>query len=217
MNRRWYHLAAGTVLIAWAAVAYARTAGAPASKTDAPLIAGVSAEGLCTDCHDNGSGSVVNDAGSITVLGAPALFRSGTTYRLTVRLASTHTFGSNTVWGFQLTSADKGTGGGAGTFTLVNATETKLVSGAGSYSTRKYVDQTSSGTRTGAASPVEWQVDWTAPISAASGVAFYASGLSSDGSGSGNSWVYTGTAAGADTVTAVIPRTWGAVKTSYLK
>ena len=217
MNRRWYHLVAVAAIIAWAAVAYARTAGAPASKTDAPAVASAPAEGLCTDCHDNANGGAVNDGGSITVLGVPPLFRAGTTYRLTVHLASTHTFGSNNVWGFQLTSADQATGGGTGTFTLVNATETKLVSGTGSFSTRKYVDQTSSGIKTGTASPVEWQVDWTAPGSAASGVAFYAAGLSSDGSGSGNSWVYTGSAASADTVTAVIPRTWGAVKRQYTK
>jgi hypothetical protein len=217
MNRRWYYLAAVAVFLTWAAIAYARAAGAPASKTDAPAVGSVPAEGLCTDCHDNANGGAVNDGGSITVLGVPALFRSGTTYRLTVHLASTHTFGSSNVWGFQLTSVDNATGAGTGTFTLANATETKLVSGTSSFSTRKYVDQTSSGIKTGAASPVEWQVDWTAPASASSGVAFYAAGLSSDGSGTGNSWVYTGTAASTDTVTAALPSTWGAVKRQYSK
>jgi len=173
----------------------------------------VPAEGLCSDCHDG----LIDDGGLITVLGVPPLFRAGSTYRLTVYLASTHTFGSSTVWGFQLTSVDQATGGGAGTFTLVNATETKLVSGTGSYSTRRYVDQTSSGTKTGVASPVEWQVDWTAPGSTVSGVAFRAAGLSSDGSGTANSWIYTGSATSVDTVTAAVPLTWGALKKQYLK
>lgn len=213
MNQRWYHLVAVAAVIAWAAIAYAKTSGAPAAKTGAPGISSAPAEGLCSDCHDG----AIADGGSIAVLGLPTLFRAGATYRLTVHLASTHTFGSSTVWGFQLTSADQATGAGAGTFALVNATETKLVSGTGSYSTRRYVDQTSSGTRTGAASPVEWQVDWTAPASAASGIVLYASGLSSDGSGTGNSWVYTGSAVSADTVTAAIPLTWGSVKRRYSK
>jgi hypothetical protein len=213
MNHRWRYLVAITVVIAWAAIAYARTTGAPASKTGAPAVASAPAEGLCSDCHDG----PIDDSGSITVLGVPPLFHAGRTYRLTVHLASTHTFGSSTVWGFQLTSADKATGGGAGTFALVNATETKLVSGTGSFSTRAYVDQTSSGIKTGVASPVEWQVDWTAPGAATSGVAFYASGLSSDGSGTGNSWIYTGTAASADTVTPTLPRTWGSLKKQYTK
>jgi hypothetical protein len=213
MDHRRYYLVAIAVVIAWAAVAYARTSGAPASKTGAPVVASAPAEGLCSDCHDG----LIDDGGSITVLGVPSLFRAGATYRLTVHLASTHTFAANTVWGFQLTSADRATGGGAGAFALVDATDTKLVNGSGSFSTRRYVDQTSSGVKTGVASPVEWQVDWTAPVSAASGVAFYAAGLSSDGSGTTNSWIYTGSAVSADTVTAAIPVTWGAVKKQYLK
>lgn len=214
MSRRWYYLVAMTAIAAWAAIAYAKTSGSTASRTGAPGVAGVPGESLCDDCH---TASGMNNSGSITVLGVPPLFRAGATYRLTVRLASTHTFGSNTVWGFQLTSVDQATGGGAGIFTLVNATETKLVSGTSSYSTRRYVDQTSSGIKTGAASPVEWQVDWTAPGSASSGVAFHAAGLSSDGTGEGNSWIYTGTAASVDTMTDAIPITWGAVKRRYLK
>ncbi len=214
MNRRWYHLAAVVVLITWAAIAYARTTGAPAAKTGAPAIAAAPAEGLCSDCHN---GSIDDGAGSITALGVPTLFRGGVTYRITVHLATTHTFGASTVWGFQLTAVDKATGNGTGTFTLVDAATTKIVNGSGSFSTRRYVDQTSGGVKTGAASPVEWQVDWTAPNSAASGVGFYMAGLSSDGSGTGNSWMYTGTATSTDTVTAVVPSTWGTVKGRYVK
>ena len=43
-------------------------------------------------------------------------------------------------------------------------------------------------------------------------------GLVGDGDGSeAGDWVSTGSAASTDTVTAAIPRTWGAVKSSYLK
>ena len=214
MKRTWYATVAAAALLAWAVVAFARTGGAPASKTGASAVSSVGAEGLCTDCH---GGNAVNDAGSIAVVGAPALYRAGSTYRLTVHLASTHAFGANSVWGFQLTAVDQASGAGSGTFALVNTAETKLVTGSGSFSARRYVDQASGGVRGGAASPVEWQVDWTAPTGAASGVTFFASGLVSDGSGTGNSWVYHASAASVDTVTAAIPRTWGSIKAQYAR
>jgi hypothetical protein len=214
MNRRWYYLVAVAALLGWAAIAYAKSSGSAASKTGAPGVGSAPAEGLCSDCHN---GPIDDGSGSITVLGVPTLFRSARTYRLTVRLATTHTFGSSTVWGFQLTAVDNTTGNGAGTFTLVDAVGTKIVNGTSSFSTRRYVDQTSSGTKTGAASPVEWQVDWTSPSSAASGVTLHAAGLSSDGSGDANSWIYTGAAVSADTVTAAIPPSWGGVKGRYVK
>jgi len=203
-------------LALWAAVAFARTSGAPASRTGAPAIGGVAAEPSCVACH---GGNALNTGGSVSILGAPALFRAGRTYRLTVHLASTQTAASSTRnWGFQMTAVDTADGQGAGTFTVVNAAETKLVAGSGSYATRSYVDQIATGTKDGAVSPVEWQVDWTAPATSSTRVRFFAAGLAGDGDGgTSGDWVYTGTAATTDTVTAALPRTWGAVKSTYLK
>ncbi len=207
---------AAAALVIWAAIAFARASGAPASRTGAPAVGGLPAEGLCTGCH---SGNTVNTNGSVTILGAPPLFRSGKTYRLTVHLASTQTTAdADRVWGFQMTAVDTATGLGAGTFALVNASETTLLTGSstGSFSSRTYVDQSSGGIKSGATSPVEWQVDWTAPPAGATRVRFFVAGLAGDGTGgTSGDWVYTGTAASTDTTTAAIPVTWGQVKASY--
>ncbi len=214
MRRTWVHLLALAALAAWVAVALARSNGAPASRTGAPAIGTAPAEGLCTGCH---GGNAVNSGGSVTILGVPLLYQRGTTYHLTVHLASTQTSGSAArVWGFQLTAVDSATGNGAGTFTIVNATQTGLVSGTSSFSTRRYVNQISGGQQVGANSPVEWQVDWTAPASGVTRVRFFAAGLAGDGDGgTGGDWVYTGSAASTDAVTPTIPTTWGDVKSLY--
>ena len=111
-------------LCVWAAIAFARSSGAPASRTGAPSINGVAAESNCTGCHSG----TLNSGGSVSLLGVPALFRAGRTYRLTVHLASTQN-GSTPAWGFQLTAVDTATGQGVGTFALVNASQTAIVSG----------------------------------------------------------------------------------------
>jgi mono/diheme cytochrome c family protein len=199
---------------AWAAIAFARANGAPASRTGAPATGSVPAESNCTGCH---GGNALNSGGAVTILGVPTLFNSAHTYRLTVHLASTQTAGSTgRKWGFQLTAVDTVTGAGAGTFTLVNAGQTSLVTGTGSFSTRTYVNQNSGGVQSGTASPVEWQVDWTPPASGVTGVRFYAAGLAADGGGTtSGDWVYTGTAGTTDTTTAALPTTWGEVKRNY--
>jgi hypothetical protein len=210
---RWLIVASlGTI----AAIAFARANGAPASRTGAPATGGLAAESSCLNCH---SGNTLNSGGSVTVLGVPALFHGGHTYRLTVHLVSSQTTGSSTRnWGFQLTAVDTANGQGAGTFAVVSAAQTAIISGSSTFSTRRYVDQLSGGTQDGAGSPVEWQVDWTAPTAGATRVRFFVAGLAADGDGSeSGDWVYTGTAAATDTVTAAIPRTWGSVKSEYLR
>jgi len=215
MKRTWFAVAALAVLAIWAAIVWARPGGSPASRTGAPAIGGVAAEGLCTGCH---SGNAVNTNGSVTVLGVPPLFRAGTTYRLTVHLASTQqNANAARSWGFQVTAVDTASGQGAGTFALVNALETSIVNGTGSFSTRQYVNQNSGGTKDGAASPADWLVDWTAPATGSTRVWFFVAGLAGDGGGTSGDWVYTGSVASTDTITATLPVTWGQVKGKYLK
>ena len=216
MKRNWHYIVVPAALVLWAAVGLARPGGSPASRTGAAAIGGLGAESSCTSCHAD---FAVNSGGSVSLLGVPGFFHGGQTYRLTVHLASTQTSGSSSrLWGFQMTAVDTATGLGAGTFGVVNSTETGIVNGSSSFSTRRYVNQLSGGTKGGSASPVEWQVDWTAPASGATRVRFFVAGLAGDGDGSeAGDWVYTGTAASVDTVTAAIPATWGAVKASYRK
>jgi len=214
MKRTWLHLFVLATLASWTAYALARPGGAPASRTGAPAIGGVAAEGRCDDCHGD---FVVNDGGSVSVLGVPTLYRGGSKYRLTVHLASTHTAGiSGRTWGFQLTAVDSSNGLGAGTFTVVNATETGIINGSSAFSTRRYVNQLSAGTKAGVASPVEWPVDWTAPTSGGPTIKFFVAGVAGDGAGGeAGDWVYDGSATTRDTTTAALPRTWGSVKATY--
>jgi hypothetical protein len=216
MKRIWHYIAVPAVLVLWAAIGIARPNGSPASRTGAAALGGVAAEASCVNCHGD---FAANSGGSVSLLGVPGLFRGGKTYRLAVHLASTQTASSSTRnWGFQMTAVDTATGLGAGTFGVVNAAETGIINGSGSFSTRRYVNQLSGGVKGGTASPVEWLVDWTAPASGVTRVRFFVAGLAGDGDGSElGDWVYTGAAASTDTLTAAVPRTWGSVKSSYLK
>ncbi len=197
-----------------AALAIARSSGPPASRTGVPAIASIAAETTCLSCH---SGNAVNSGGSLTLLGLPSYFTGGHTYRLTVHLASTQNVGTPQ-WGFEMTAVDTATGLGAGTFAVVDAAQTQIVTGSGSYATRRYPEQTSTGSKFNVASPVEWQVDWTAPVAGASRVRFYVVGLAADGDGTtSGDWMYSTSAASTDSVTAAVPTTWSQIKHQYLR
>lgn len=208
-----YHVLVALALALWAGYAVARSTGPPASRTGAAALGGIAAEPSCTGCH---SGNALNTNGSVSLLGVPSLYVGGKTYHLTVHLASTQ---QNSVtgrtWGFELTAVDSISGQGAGTFVVTNATQTAVISGTSAYSTRRYAEQIIGGIHTGAASPVEWQVDWTAPASGGPVIKFFVAGLAGDGGATSGDWVYTGSATATDTTTAAIPRTWGSVKASY--
>jgi hypothetical protein len=216
MKRTWYSIAVPAVLLFWAAIGMAYPSGAPASRSRAAAIGSAAAEASCSACH---ASFAENSGGSVSLLGVPALFHGGQTYRLTVHLASTQTAGFGwRNWGFQMTAVDAATGLGAGTLSAVSPSETGIASGSGSFSTRRYVNQSSGGTKSGAASPVEWLVDWTAPASGATRIQFFVVGLAGNGSSCVvGDWVYTGSATSTNNVTPVIPTTWGAVKASYEK
>lgn len=104
-------------------------------------------------------------------------------------------------------------GNGVGTFANVAGQGTKIVNGSGQYSTRQYIEQ-STGTHTGEASPVQWQVQWTAPNTAVGSVGFFATGLAGNGSGSSGDFTYS-TSLVLQDVTPTNGATWGAVKALY--
>ncbi len=200
------------LLVLSAALVWAYAGGPPDASTAAPAIASVPAEGTCLDCHDT---NTPDTGGSLQLLDVPALYREGRTYTLTVRLASSQTAGSSgRTWGFQLTAVRMSNGAGAGTFANVAGQGTQIISGGGSYASRRYIEQSSA--RGGQASPVEWLVDWTAPGPNAGAITFYAAGVAGNGGqGSNNDWVYTASVATQDTVTPVLPASWGRVKAHY--
>ena len=185
MRPRWIRLAAPLLLLA-SGLALAFSTGPPASETGALATGSGPAEGLCTACH---TGNAVNSNGTLEILNVPAVYKPDSQYVFTVRLTSTANAGSTTrKWGFELTAVNGSTGGGFGAIARTNAdtTATQIISGVGSFSTRRYIEHNSSGTRTGASSPVQWTLRWTAPNAAASTVraVFFAAGNAANGNGS---------------------------------
>jgi hypothetical protein len=197
-------------LISGVAMAYDGTP--PASRTGAPAIGGKPAESLCSGCHNDFTN---NTGGTIELINAPSYYTPGTVYTITVRLTSSQTAGNaGRVWGFQLTAVRVSDGNGSGTFADVAGQGTTIASGAGSFATRSYIE-VSTGNRQGAASPVEWQVRWTAPNPGAGPIRFYAIGVAGDGAGGSNGdWVYTGSFS-TDDITPTVSSSWGRVKARY--
>lgn len=201
---RWFTLG---LLLVGAATALGDSGGPLESLTGAP------GEGLCTDCH---ASNPLNTSGSIDLTSAPAYYKGGSTYTMTVHLVSGQTAGaSGRKWGFQVTAINNA-GAGIGTFATVAGQGTQIVAGQGSLATRRYVEQNDQGTRTGLASPTDWQIKWTAPPAGSGPVTFYLAGNAANGDGSeGGDWIYKGSYAMGDSATAAVPSTWGAVKASY--
>ena len=200
------------VLTLVSGVAMAFDGDPPVTSTGAPAVGGAPAEGLCSDCH---SDFTDNTGGSIALINAPQYYQPGTVYTITVRLISGQTAGSSSrVWGFQLTAVRVSDGAGTGTFANVSGQGTMVASGSGSFSSRRYIE-VATNNHSGAASPVEWQVNWTAPNPGVGQVRFYMSGVAANGAaGNNGDWVYTGSFS-SDDITPVTSSTWGDVKTRY--
>lgn len=199
--------------------------GPDPSKTNAPAQGGKPKEGLCTQsgCHIDNSASV-NTSGSLQILDLPDWYVPGRTYRLRVRLASTHTTSAvGRRWGFQMTAVRGSDGTGAGTFTVRgnqvagpggDTLWTQM--GTGNFATRQYVEHLFEGTHYDQSSPVEWSFDWTAPASGMGTIRFYAAGNAGDGSEDPTGdWIYTTADSMQDTTTAVVSRSWGAIKQQW--
>ena len=215
MRPRWIRLAVPALLLA-SGLALAFSNGPPASETGAAAIAPAPAEGTCVACH---TGNTLNTNGSVTILNVPAVYKPDSQYIFTVQLSSSQTSGSaGRKWGFEITAVNGSTGAGFGTLARTNAdtSTTQVINGAGSFSTRRYVEHTGTGTRTGLASPVSWTLRWTAPNAAASTVRarFFVAGNAANGGGSSaGDWIYTGSAASLPParVTAVASLAFGTV------
>lgn len=211
MKTRWI-VRLVVVLVLGSGVALAFDGDPPTSNTGAPAIGGKAAEGVCRDCHND---FALNTGGTIELLNAPAYYQPGTVYTMTVRLTSGQTAAdAGRVWGFQLTAVRNSDGNGAGTFADVAGQGTMIASGSGTFASRSYIE-VGTGNRAGVASPVEWQVRWTAPNPGVGRISFFMSGNAADGaSGNNGDWIYTGSFT-SDDITPTLPATWGGIKTSY--
>lgn len=214
MNQsRLLRIVTSIVVLITAASALAYDGSPPRSRTGAPAVGSVPSESSCRGCH---SGNALNTSGDITLDAPPAYYQPGATYTLTVRLASSATSAnSGRMWGFQLTAVRADDGTGVGTLANVSGQGTMVVTGTGSYTSRQYVE-VGSGNRSGNASPVTWQVEWTAPDPGVGDVTFYYCGVAANGAnGDGGDWVYTGSHTVPDAATPTLDTTWGSLKARY--
>jgi hypothetical protein len=128
------------VLLIGAGIAIASSGGPPRSRTGAPAIAAIAAEGTCVGCHNNFS---LNNGVTVSLVNPPSYYTAGGTYTFSVQVASTMTAGNpNRVWSFELTAVNMTDGTGVGTFTNVSGQGTQIITGTGSYSTRQYIEST---------------------------------------------------------------------------
>ena len=155
----------GLIFLTYPEITKGKENGSPGGKTDSPIDGS-----NCTGCHNtqlnNGQGSVIISSDMQNHEYVP-----GETYTITV--AASHP--SFTTYGFELT-AENGVSK-AGSFTIVNSSQTKLVNG-GNAVTHKMSGTLGSATKT-------WTVDWTAPGFASSlgSVDFYVCALTGNGDG----------------------------------
>ena len=172
------HGAIVAALITGATLAFAFSTGPPASRTGAPAVGGVAAEGVCTACHTS---FPLNTAGAtLEILDVPEHYLPGTLYTLRVRMTST--FAAPRRWGFQLTAVRALDGQGVGTFDLTGLTGIQSIPGSSVFASRRYVEHTSAGTFDNNNGPVEWTIRWRAPNTDAGRIFFFAAGNAANSS-----------------------------------
>jgi hypothetical protein len=177
--RRWFiRLAVVAGLAGGTSLALAFSTGPPASRTGAPAVGGVVAEGVCTACHTT---FPLNTPGAtLELLDVPSAYMADSTYTLRVRLSST--FPAPRRWGFQITAVRQADGQGVGTFNTGGSPLMQIVNGAGAFASRRYVEHTSAGTFDNDLGPVEWSFAWRAPNSDVGPILFFAAGNAANSS-----------------------------------
>ena len=183
MRRRIVRVTVAAFVLGGATLAWAYSTGPPASRTGAPQVASIPAEGLCTQCHTSFAPNDPN--GSVRILDVPASYAPGASYTLRVRLAFTHPPEDVEPykWGFELTAVRADSGTGAGTFTVLPSLKIRQGSSITAWKTRFYAEHggDTSSTHTGQSGPVEWSFGWNAPTGYSGKVYFFAAGNAANG------------------------------------
>ncbi len=147
--------------------------GPPASVNGSTSSSGTS----CTICHGAAVGT-----GSVTILGAPALYQPSTVYHLIVRIQDNARVGA----GFQI-SAEGPTGTHQGTLAITDAANTQL-----NTTNNRFVNHRSAGVTAsvagwaGLGNAAEYVVDWLAPATDVGPVTFWAAGNAINNNGLSN-------------------------------
>ncbi len=148
-------------------IIFSFSSGPPDGKTGAP------GENTCIQCHQYSGTN-----GTFQILNVPTNYEFNQSYTITVQLSQQ----GQSRWGFELTAVDSN-GNGAGTFTIIDQTNTQLSDNAEPQ--RDYVKHTSMGTYNGTTNgPVNWTFQWTAPSSDVGTITFYAAGNAANGNNS---------------------------------
>ena len=142
--------------------AFTNSSGAPPAKTGAP------GEGDCTSCH---GGALNSGPGNVSInvdLNGHINYMMDSNYLVTVDV----TDATKAAYGFSMVALDQN-GNNAGTFSVINASNTKLSSLQGkSYAGHK--NALSAGVSS-------WTLNWVAPSTNVGDITFYASGNAVNG------------------------------------
>lgn len=164
----------------------ARINGPIAGVTGALAVTPRAAEPTCRQAGCHGDLALNLPGATLQILDVPDTYWPDSVYTLRVRMTSTFApVGVGRRWGFQLTAVNAANGDSAGSFAPLNNT-TQAIAGTGSWTFRRYIEHTSTGTLQGNNGPVEWQFRWKAPGGNVARVYFFAAGNASDNSGTNN-------------------------------
>lgn len=195
------------------------------SMTGAPGVAGGAAENDCTLCHQDYANPCdpipcnLNTAGGgVEILDLPSDWQPGLIYPLRVRLWTDSTLAYPTRrWGFEITALHAIGGTGAGQWVQTEPDTYYVVAGSPPFDSRSYAEPTYAGVREGLAGPVEWSLQWQAPVSSEGDVLFFVAAVAGDGDDQPGPRDFVFTAndtmlQGGDAVRAI---RWGALKARY--
>ena len=181
MPRQLVRVVVVLALISGFSLAHAFSTGPPATRTGAPAVGGVAAELVCTACHN--SFALNLPGATLQLLDVPDFYWPDSLYTIRVRLTSTFGTAAQRRWGFEITAVTASDGQGAGTFDVTGDPNIQLVTGAGVYASRKYVEHTSAGTFPGTAGPTEWAIRWRTPPTDVGRIFFFAAGNAANNGG----------------------------------
>lgn len=148
------------------------SSGAPASHTGAP------GEVTCTTsgCHDDNQLNKGTATLTIKVGDGITNYVPGQTYKIKVKIADP----SVNRFGFQLVALANQTNLMAGSFEILDAGKTQLLTNDKVLTDRSYVTYTFNGTDATSSGTAVWYVNWTAPSTNVGPVTFYAGGVSAN-------------------------------------
>ena len=208
------------LVLVWAAVALALSAGATADKANNPRSPDpASPPETCNKIGCHTTLPATGCTGKVELLGLPGCYVAGQTYRLTVKITDANA----QRWGFEV-GAQYSEGNqfdfvSAGTVANIAGQGTQLVTSADGL--RKFVthDGANGGTKPGTAGPASWDFNWTAPggTDRQTKICFYVAGLAADDDGTRSGDCTYNTKVCLDPCGPVRTKgtSWGSLKTLY--